>query len=77
MVSPTNDGSLPVRVFSGAPNDNYRQLGSELEITDEQGRITQARISGDWIISLINKKVRARIDGDLLRFKDGTIWQRN
>ncbi|MEY4179979.1 MAG: Bifunctional hemolysin/adenylate cyclase precursor, partial [Planctomycetota bacterium] len=52
------------------------QTGTALTLTDETGRVTAAKLQGIGQVVTVNFRVLARIDGNVLRFANGTNWQR-
>jgi hypothetical protein len=52
------------------------QTGTALTLTDETGRVTAAKLQGIGQLVTVNFRVLARIDGNVLRFANGTNWQR-
>jgi hypothetical protein len=52
------------------------QVGTELTLTDERGRVTVAKLQSAGQIVTVKFRALAKIDGNVLRFGNGVNWQR-
>ncbi|MFM7073242.1 MAG: beta strand repeat-containing protein, partial [Planctomycetota bacterium] len=52
------------------------QVGTDLTLTDERGRVTAAKLQSAGQIVTVKYRALAKIDGNVLRFSNGLNWQR-